>query len=66
MYVSGDLSFEEAERAINILWTLIIVDNEKKISSFELSESMISIHEAFDNGEYGHGDNADPVGKFTK
>jgi len=61
-----NLSFDDADFAINDLWSLIVdftITDEFKV---KLPEPAYSIYDAFDQGEYVHKDGKDPVEHHTK
>ena len=62
----GHMSNEEADSAINVIWGMIIEDASYKGSGCEPPELAYSIYDAFDAGEYNHGDGHDPVEKYTR
>src|SRR5215467_12497445 len=56
----GLMSYDDADIAMNRFWHLMIDDAVKFGNDFQLPEPAYSIYCAFDAGEYGHGDGADP------
>jgi len=62
-FISGSMSFEDADLAINSIWSLMIMNTENDAC---LAEPAYSIYQAFDGGEYDHRDGDDPIEKFTK
>jgi hypothetical protein len=66
-FLKGQLTFDVADHAINVLNSLMIQDIGESEGAQSLPEPADSIYLAFDRGEYGHhGDGADPVEKYTK
>ena len=61
---SGSLNYEDADVAANSIWMKMIPDDAK--DGFILPEPAYSIFCAFDEGEYNHGDDSDPVETITK
>jgi len=62
-FISGDMGFEDADLAINSIWSLMIMSTDR---NSDLADPAYSIYQAFDEGEYDHGDGEDPIEKFTK
>lgn len=62
----GMMSYEDADAAMNRIWGMVIEDTVRFGDGFELPEPAFSVYEAFDAGEYDHGDGADPVEKYTR
>ncbi|MEP5764108.1 MAG: hypothetical protein ABJ308_05925 [Halieaceae bacterium] len=55
----GSMSFAEADLAMNTIFGLMI--NDVCEHNRDLAQPAYAIYEAFDAGEYDHGDGADPV-----
>lgn len=62
---NGELSFEKADKAINCFWGIVYLDISENPPEKNVPEPFLSIYDAFDEGEYDHGDNEDPVTKYT-
>ena len=62
----GKVPFRDADAALNAIWSQMVVDAERHGDGFVLPEPAYSIYQAFDAGEYDHGDNEDPVKKYTR
>ncbi|MDP2598181.1 hypothetical protein [Alteromonas stellipolaris] len=60
------LTFEDADFAINDLWSAIVDYTFTDEFDTKLSEPAYSIYDAFDQGEYTHKDGKDPVEFHTK
>ena len=65
-FLSDQLTFDAADHAINVLWSLMVQDVGESEGARSLPEPADSIYLAFDAGEFDHSDGADPVEKFTK
>ena len=65
-FEAGMLSFDEAAAAMNAIWHEMVEDAVRFGDGFEFPEPAFSIYEAFDAGEFDHGDGGDPVEKYTK
>jgi len=63
-FMSGHLSYADADFAMNSVWPAML-DYIMK-SNISLVEPCYAIYEAFDQGEYDHKDGSDPVEKYTK
>ena len=62
----GTMSYVDADGAMNRIWHMMVDDAARCGDRFEFPEPAFSIYEAFDAGEYDHGDGDDPVEKYTK
>ena len=65
-FVDGLMSFEAADLAMNHIWTFMMDDAVEFGDGFTLAEPAYAIYDAFDAGEYSHGDGRDPVEAFTR
>ena len=63
-FMSGSLSYEDADFAMNGVWSSMLDYIMKKDAP--MVEPCYSIYCAFDEGEYDHRDGCDPVEKYTK
>jgi len=63
-FMSGELSYTDADFAMNGVWP-VMLDYIMK-NDIPLVEPCYAIYEAFDQGEYDHKDGSDPVEKHTK
>ena len=64
-YSSKEWDFSTADAAINTIWSVSVADASEQGDGFTLPELVFRIYEAFDAGEYDHGDGADPVAKYV-
>jgi hypothetical protein len=62
----GKLNFEDADFAINDLWSVMVDYTFTGEFDKKLPEPAYSIYDAFDQGEYDHKDGKDPVEHHTK
>jgi hypothetical protein len=60
------MSFDDADAAMNAIDTEMTEDAIRAGEGYKFPEPAFSIYEAFDAGEYDHGDGADPVEKYTR
>ena len=60
------MSYEDADAAMNTIWIMMIENISREGDGSELAEPAYSIYEAFDAGEYDHGDGENPVERYTK
>jgi hypothetical protein len=58
------LTFEDADAAISTVWTTMVQDVANSDADFP--QPAYAIYEAFDAGEYDHGDGLDPVVTYTR
>ncbi len=65
-FLAGSMSFQEADAAINAIQAQIIEDAFRVREGYEFPRPAFAIYEAFDAGEYNHGDGQDPVERFTR
>jgi len=65
-FQSGKLNFEDADFAINDLWSVMLDYTFTDEFDKKLPEPAYSIYDAFDQGEYDHKDGKDPVEHHTK
>ena len=65
-FLLGDLSCDDADAVANDVWVSITSDMVDMGDAFEMPEPAYSIYEAFDAGEYPHGDGLDPVETYTR
>ena len=65
-FLRGHLSFSQADAVANDVWVAIVSDMGALGDAFEMPEPAYSIYEAFDAGEYPHGDGLDPVEAYTR
>tara|TARA_Y100001956_G_scaffold78391_1_gene90041 strand:+ start:39 stop:416 length:378 start_codon:yes stop_codon:yes gene_type:complete len=65
-FQSGKLNFEDADFAINELWSVMVDYTFTREFDKKLPEPAYSIYDAFDQGEYDHKDGKDPVEHHTK
>jgi len=64
-FQNDSMSFDDADFAINELWSSMVeyISASKQNS---LPELAYSIYDAFDQGEYQHSNEIDPIETFTK
>jgi len=65
-FVSREIDFLYADAVMNNVWSLMVADAADHGDGFTLAEPAFSIYEAFDAGEWDHGESGDPVEKFTR
>ena len=65
-FLREDLTFDDADALANDVWVSITSDLVDLGDAFEMPEPAFSIYEAFDAGEYPHGDGRDPVDSYTR
>jgi len=65
-FVSREIEFSYADAVMNNVWSLMVTDAADHGDGFTLAEPAFSIYEAFDAGEWDHGEPGDPVAKFTR
>jgi len=65
-FTDGVMSYPDADLAMNRVYEFMIEDAVAQGDGFTLAEPAFSIYEAFDAGEYDHGDGQDPVEAFVK
>jgi hypothetical protein len=61
-----EMSYSDADAALNSIWNQMVGDATRFGDGFELPEPAYSIYQAFDAGEYDHGNGDDSVEKYTK
>lgn len=64
-FLDGVLSFAEGDQLLNLLWVRITDDLVEQGSDSPMPELAYAIFQAFDEGEYHHGDGEDPVTTYT-
>jgi len=60
------LSYEDADSAINLVWHAMVSDSIEQGEGSSFANPAYAIYEAFDEGEYDHGDGEDPIETYTK
>jgi len=65
-FVAGDIDFAYGDAVMNNVWWLMVADAAKLGDGFTLAEPAFAIYEAFDAGEWDHGEMGDQVEKFTR
>lgn len=65
-FLQDRLGFWDADAAANAVWALIVLDICDHGEGYELPQPAYDIYEAFDDGEFDHGDGHDPVERHTK
>ena len=65
-FQSGKLSYEDADFAINDVWSVMVDYIYEGVHSVMLPYPAYSIYDAFDQGEYDHNDGCNPVDKYTR
>jgi len=65
-YQSQSLTYEEADYAANLIWSAMVQDCVDREDQGGFAQPAYDIYEAFDAGEYDHGDGDDPIEKYTK
>lgn len=68
-YSEGQLSFEEADMAVNGIWSFICSEEFLDSNDRMIPEITKAVFEAFDQGEFWHkgdAENEDPEVKYTK
>jgi len=63
-FSQDSVSYEDADSAMNEIWPLML--DYVMVNNLELIEPCYSVYCSFDEGEYDHGDDSDPVEMFTK
>ena len=65
-FISGKIDFAYGDAVMNNVWSLMVEDAAEQGDGFDLAEPAFAIYEAFDAGEWDHGETGDPVEKFTQ
>jgi len=65
-FISGDIDFAYGDAVMNNIWSLMVADVAVQEGGSALAEPAFAIYEAFDAGEWDHGEPCDPVEKFTR
>ena len=63
-FLNQNITYEMADAAMNAVWAAMLEYTSE--NNLPLVEPCYTIYLAFDEGEYDHGDGADPVEKYTK
>ena len=64
-FLKHTVSFEQGDQILNLLWIRITDDLVEQGTSSSLPKLAYDIYDAFDAGEYDHGDGKDPVMTHT-
>ena len=65
-FLAGRLGFWNADAAANTVWVLITDEMSDFGHGYPMPQPAFDIFEAFDAGEYDHGDGTDPIESITK
>ena len=65
-FLAGEVEFLYADTVMIKVWSLMLMDAEEFGDGFTLAEPAFSIYEAFDAGEWDHGESGNPVEKYTR
>jgi hypothetical protein len=65
-FQSGKLSYDDADFAINDVWSVMVDSISEGAHSDMLPHPAYSIYDAFDQGEYDHKDGCNSVDKYTR
>jgi len=65
-FIAGDLDFGDADYVMNWVWFHIVMNWDGVEGSLSIPQPAFDIYEAFDAGEWNHGEpDVDPVKKYT-
>lgn len=64
-FLDGSISFDKGDQILNLLWIRITDDLVEHGADSPMPELAYKVYDAFDAGEYHHGDGKDPVTTYT-
>jgi hypothetical protein len=62
-FLEGRLSYSDADQVANSWWALMC--NPSRLEAQSIPDVAYTIYGAFDQGEYDHGDDLDPIEHYT-
>ncbi|MDJ0771746.1 MAG: hypothetical protein QNJ12_23370 [Ilumatobacter sp.] len=64
-FLAGELAYDVADALLNAVWVRITDAMVDEGDGFRFPELAYAVYDAFDAGEYDHGDGLDPVAAHT-